>query len=214
MARSGHTVAVPVGSVVADNWPDFSHRKHWDRVYLLSSLAKRKRILDFPEVWKAEDGSALTLRRLDDSDAEKLIAFVRNLSVSARYFRFGQGDYEPGLDESLRVCQLRHDEGLHVVVLTTGDTGEQIVGSARYVIEPDRSSCEFVIVVADKWGHHGIGHRLMNALLDCAKDQGLQRMVGRILASNRDMLQFVSGLGFAISDSAEGDWIKTASIDL
>lgn len=168
----------------------------------------------FPEVWKTEDGSILTLRRLNDSDAEMLIAFVRGLSVSARYFRFGQGDYEPGLDESLRVCRLRDDEGLHVVVLTTGDAGEQVVGSARYVIQPDHSSCEFVIVIADKWAHHGIGHRLMNALLDCAKSQRLRKMVGRILASNREMLQFVRGCGFTISDSAEGDWMKIASIDL
>ncbi|MBW8328607.1 MAG: hypothetical protein K0M48_05460 [Thiobacillus sp.] len=87
--------------------------------------------MDFPEVWKTEDGSVLTLRQLNDSDAENLIAFVRNLSVSARYFRFGQGDYDPGLDESLKVCRLHHDEGLHLVVLTTGDTGEQVVGSAR-----------------------------------------------------------------------------------
>lgn len=54
----------------------------------------------------------------------------------------------------------------------------------------------------------------MNALLECAKSQGLQEMAGRILASNRDMLQFARGCGFTISDSAEGDWMKTASIDL
>jgi len=170
--------------------------------------------VDFPAVWKTEDGTDLTLRRLQESDADNLIAFVRNLSVSARYFRFGQGDYAPGLDESLKLCPLRPDEGMHLVVLTTGGTGEQVVGSARYVIQPDRSSCEFVIVVADKWDHHGVGHRLMNALIDCAKSQGLQKMVGRILASNRDMLQFVRGCGFTISDSAEGDWMKIASIDL
>lgn len=125
------------------------------------------------------------------------------LSVSARYFRFGQGDYDPGLDESLKVCPLRPDEGMHLVVLTTGNTGEQIVGSAHYVIQPDRSSCEFVIVVADRSSHHGVGHRLMNALVNCAKSQGLQKMVGRILGSNRDMLQFVRGCGFTISDSAK-----------
>lgn len=170
--------------------------------------------MDLPEAWKTEDGSALTLRRLEESDAEKLIAFVRGLSVAARYFRFGSGDYDPGLDETLRYCRLRHDEGTHLIVLTSTERGEQIVGSARYVIQPDRSSCEFVIVVADTWGHHGVGHRLIDALLGCAKAQGLQKMHGRILASNRDMLRFVGGVGFAISDSAEGDWMKIASLDL
>lgn len=188
--------------------------REWDRVVSRAERRAKEINVDFPATWKSEDGCVLTLRHLDESDAEQLIAFVRNLSVSARYFRFGQGDYEPGLDESLRVCTLRHDEGLHVVVLTTGDAGEQIVGSARYVIQPDRSSCEFVIVVADKWGHHGIGHRLMSVLIDCARSQSLKKMIGRILASNLDMLQFVGGLGFTLSDSTEGGWIKIASIDL
>lgn len=174
----------------------------------------REGLMDLPEAWKTEGGSALTLRRLKESDAAKLIAFVRGLSVAARYFRFGSGDYDPGLDETLRYCRLRHDEGTHLIVLTSTERGEQIVGSARYVVQPDRSSCEFVIVVADTWGHHGVGHRLIDALLGCAKAQGLQKMHGRILASNRDMLRFVGGVGFAISDSAEGDWMKIASLDL
>ena len=88
----------------------------------------------------------------------------------------------------------------------------QVNGSARYVIQVDRTSCEFVIVVADKWSHHGIGHELMGALIDSAKRQGLRKMWGRILASNLDMLAFVRGQGFEISDSPDGAWQKIASI--
>lgn len=170
--------------------------------------------VDLPAAWTTADGSALTLRRLDESDAEGLIAFVRDLSVTARYFRFGQGDYDPGLDQTLRSCRLCDDEGTHLVALASADHGARVVGSARYVIQPGRSSCEFAIVVADAWNHHGVGHRLMDALLDRARAQGLQKMVGRILASNRDMLQFVRGFGFEISDSTEGDWMKIASLEL
>jgi len=71
-----------------------------------------------------------------------------------------------------------------------------------------------VIVVADKWNHHGVGHQLMSALLNSAKSQSLRKMYGRILASNLDMIEFVRGCGFEISDSPEGPWLKIASIDL
>lgn len=54
----------------------------------------------------------------------------------------------------------------------------------------------------------------MDALLAYAKNQGLQKMYGRILGSNREMLQFVIGYGFEVSDSADGDWMKIASINL
>lgn len=169
--------------------------------------------MDALKVWKTDD-AVLTLRQLRESDAQRLTDFVKDLSVSARYFRFGQGDYDPALDEALRACRLDQEQGLHLIVVTPKDAGETVVGSARYVIQPDRSSCEFVVVVADKWNHHGIGHQLMNALLGGARGQGLRRMYGRVLASNLDMLQFVKACGFEIADSPEGDWLKIASIDL
>ncbi len=62
--------------------------------------------MDSLKVWKADDETVLTLRQLNESDTQRLIAFVKGLSVSARYFRFGQGDYDPGLDDALRVCKL------------------------------------------------------------------------------------------------------------
>lgn len=172
--------------------------------------------MDSLKVWKADDETMLTLRQLKESDTQRLIDFVKGLSVTARYFRFGQGDYDPGLDDALRVCRLDPEQGVHLIVVTPGDAGEgeTVVGSARYVIQPDRLSSEFVIVVADKWNHHGVGHQLMSALLNSAKSQGLQKMYGRVLGSNLDMLQFVKACGFKISDSPEGPWLKIASIDL
>lgn len=170
--------------------------------------------MDSLKVWKADDETMLTLRQLNESDTQRLIAFVKGLSVSARYFRFGQGDYGPSLDQALQVCRLNPEQGVHLIVVTPGDAGEIVVGSARYVIQPDRLSCEFVVVVADKWNHHGVGHQLMSALLNSAKSQGLQEMYGRVLGSNLDMLQFVKACGFEISDSPEGPWLKIARIDL
>ena len=156
----------------------------------------------------------LTLRHLREPDTQNLITFVRGLSVSARYFRFGQGDYDPGQEAALQACRLDPEKGVHLIVVAPQEVREIVVGSARYVIQPDRTSCEFVIVVADKWTHHGIGHRLMGALRDCAKSQGLRKMYARVLASNLGMLEFVRGYGFKISDSPEGHWLKIASIDL
>ncbi len=45
--------------------------------------------MDKPTITTTDDGALLTVRRLVESDTDKLIAFVKALSVSARYFRFG-----------------------------------------------------------------------------------------------------------------------------
>jgi acetyltransferase len=168
--------------------------------------------MDMPTITTTDDTTLLTVRRLAESDTGKLIAFVKALSVSARYFRFGQGDYNDDLEEALQACVMNPDRGAHLIAVASLGPDEVVIGSARYVIQADRTSCEFVIVVADKWSHHGIGHELMGALIDSAKRQGLGKMWGRILASNLDMLAFVRGQGFAISDSPDGAWQKIASI--
>ncbi|MEW6118824.1 MAG: GNAT family N-acetyltransferase [Pseudomonadota bacterium] len=142
------------------------------------------------------------------------MTFVRGLSVSARYFRFGDGDYDPLRDSALHDCLLKPEQGVHLVAVSLQGVNEVVVGSARYVIQPDGGSCEFGIVVADSWSHHGVGHRLMTALLECAREQGLASMYGRILASNLDMLAFVAGCGFDIGNSPEGAWVKIARIGL
>ena len=172
-----------------------------------------KSTVKLPKVWNADDGTLCTLRRLAESDSQALIAFVKSLSFAARYFRFGDADYDPG-EDALKACSLAPEQGVHLIVVTPQDGRDIVIGSARYVIQPDRKSCEFVIVVADKWNHHGLGRELMGALFDCAKSQGISKMYGSVLQSNRDMIEFVRGCGFEITDSPEGDWLKIVTINL
>ena len=44
--------------------------------------------------------------------------------------------------------------------------------------------------------------------------QGIKEMFGRILSTNQEMITFVQELRFSITDSAEGSWLKIATIDL
>lgn len=94
------------------------------------------------------------------------------------------------------------DHDAHVAFVC--EAGDAIVGDARYVANPDRSSGELGIVVADEWHHTGIAQRLMAALLDAARARGLKKMQGLVSADNRDMLEFVRELGFEASAGPEG----------
>ena len=77
------------------------------------------------------------------------------------------------------------------------------VGVCRYISNPDGETCEFALVVADAWQHKGIGHRLMGALMDIARDKGLKTMEGEVLGSNRNMLGLVASLGFSVGEGDE-----------
>lgn len=180
----------------------------------LDAIQYGKAIVELPRVWKTDDGSLFTLRQLAGSDIPALTAFIRGLSFAARYFRFGDADYDPGGGNALQACMLGPEQGLHLIVVTRQADGDIVIGSARYVTQPDKTRCEFAIVVADHWKHHGVGHQLMGALFDCAKSQGIHTMYGRILESNRDMIEFVRGFGFDVVDSPQGNWLQIATITL
>ena len=84
------------------------------------------------------------------------------------------------------------------VILRPAD-GFDIVGSAVYFLENDRSTCEFAITVATEFGGAGLASTLMRALIDAAKARGMAEMVGFVLAANHPMLRLARRLGFSIA---------------
>jgi len=65
-------------------------------------------------------------------------------------------------------------------------------------------SCDFGIMIGDRWHKSGIAWLLMQALIDTARSRGLQSMEGLVLRRNRGMLKFARALGFEI-DVDTGD---------
>jgi acetyltransferase len=80
---------------------------------------------------------------------------------------------------------------------------ERIVGVSRYITNPDQSSCEFALVVADDFSGKGLGSRLMLAIMDVAREKGLAEIDGLVLANNPGMLKLMRSLGFSIKTYAE-----------
>lgn len=86
-----------------------------------------------------------------------------------------------------------------------------LAGDARYVVNPDGRSCEFGVVVSDRWQKSGIAGLLMDALIRAAQARGLETMEGLVLRDNQEMLKFVRALGFQASpDPAEATLVRVA----
>ena len=161
--------------------------------------------------WQLPDGSNITMRPIRPEDAGIEQAFVRGLSPEAKYFRFMSGLSELTEDMLVRFTQLDYHRELALIAVTGPPGAETELAVARYVTNPDGRSCEFAIVVADEWQRRGIGSRLLNALMDAARQRGFREMTGEILTSNHNMLELVSNLGFRVESRSEDPRIKFVS---
>jgi acetyltransferase len=132
--------------------------------------------------------------RPDDADAEQ--AFVSGLSEETRYLRFMDHMHELTPPMLARFTQVDYDRELALVVLDGRSRPDRIVGVARYVAYPDGRSAEFAVVVADELQGKGVGYGLMRLLIAAARERGLERLVGYVLAINAPMLKLMAALGF------------------
>jgi acetyltransferase len=148
--------------------------------------------------WQLPDGTTVTMRPIRPEDAEIEQKFVRELSEQAKYFRFMSAVNELSEAMLVRFTQIDYDREMALIAVTELEGREVEVGVGRYITNPDSESCEFALVVSDKWQHRSIGHRLMGGLIDTARNKGLHTMEGVVLSSNADMLNLVATLGFGI----------------
>ena len=152
---------------------------------------------------RLRDGRTVVIRPMRREDAALEREFLAGLSEEARYLRFMKWVKVPNEKLVSFLTSVDYDRHMAFACTVARDAGEQLVGQARYLINPDGRSCEFSIVIADAWHRSGIAGLLMEALLRAARERGLARMEGIILRNNRGMARFVRGLGFEVSPSAE-----------
>ncbi len=158
--------------------------------------------------WQLPGGTDVVIRPIRPEDAELTQAFVRSLSEEARYSRFmdAMSELSPAMLASL--TQIDYAREMALLALTEIDGREVELGVARYGINPDGESCEFALVVNDQWQKQGIGHKLMDVLMDVARGIGLKTIEGEVLKTNRAMLRLVEGLGFRIEPHPEDSGMK------
>jgi len=161
--------------------------------------------------WQLPSGNDVVIRPIRPEDAELTQSFVRSLSEETKYFRFMDAVSELSPAMLARLTQIDYTREMALLALAEIDGREVELGVARYAINPDGESCEFALVVDDAWQKQGIGHKLMDVLMDVARGMGLKMMEGEVLKTNRPMLKLAAGLGFHSEPHPEDDTVQRVS---
>jgi acetyltransferase len=160
------------------------------------------------------DGTDIIIRPIRPEDAEIEQQFIRSLSAKSKYFRFMNTIQELSLEMLVRFTQIDyHDEMALIAVKPDGDNEEEI-GVVRYMTNLDKKSCEFALVVSDKWQGRGIAHHLMQKLIEVARNRGLEMMEGQVLGNNIKMLALMTSLNFRINNDPSDTALKLVQLRL
>jgi acetyltransferase len=160
------------------------------------------------------DGTDITVRPIRPEDADMVRSFINGLSDEAKYFRFMRALHEVTQEMLVRFSQIDYQREMALIATAELDGKETELGVARYVTNPDAQSCEFALVVGDRWQRRGLGHILMQALMQVARERGLERMEGEVLANNSKMLELVRNLGFRITVNQDDLTVRDVVISL
>jgi acetyltransferase len=173
------------------------------------------------------DGRPYLVRPIQAEDADALQRFTRALSPESRYFRFISALNELTPRMLVRYTQIDYDRELALVAVLRphpdapgpGAADRQqregeLIGVARYLLNPDRDSCEYAIAIGDRFQRQGLGSTLMRALIAEARVRGLKRMEGYVLSMNAPMLRLMRSLGFEIGRDPDDESMKRVWLSL
>lgn len=160
-----------------------------------------------------KDGREIQLRPIRPEDGQAIGDLVRGMSAESRFFRFMHAINELSPMMVAQFTKLDYDRQMAFVAVasTEGDSGEaseSIVGVSRHAIDNARTEGEFALSVADDWKGLGLASELMRLLIEHAAANGLERLRGDVLRSNRPMQGLMKSLGFkATADPDDRDVI-------
>jgi len=173
------------------------------------------------QVRRFDDGIPWVLRPIRPEDGEALQEFIRGLSERSRYMRFVSMMRELTPRMVSRYTQVDYHRELALVAATQvpnpanrGHPREVLVGFAHYLRNPDGRGAEYALVIGDDWQRRGLGRQLMTALIDAAREQGLEYIDGLVLSTNRPMLALMTSLGFTNDRDPEDPTMRRVWLDL
>jgi acetyltransferase len=165
-------------------------------------------VSELPETIRG--GERVVIRRARPQDAGLYPDFLSDVSAEDLRLRFFARIAELSNAESNRLAHL--DCSHEMAFVAFDEEQRHILGLVRLKDELDETTAEFAVLVRSRLKGHGLGWLLMQRVIDYAKEKGLRRVYGDVLAENAAMLQMCAELGFRDEDIGSG--IKRVILDL
>lgn len=147
--------------------------------------------------WRLKDGTEVTLRPIRPEDEPMELAFIRGLSTETSRFRFFQIIKDLPHESLVRFCNIDYDREMAFIAERREGDRHVEIGVSRLILEPNKKHGEFAVVVADKYQGKGLGIKLVDMLIDVAREKSVESIYGIIMSENVKMVSLCEKLGFS-----------------
>jgi acetyltransferase len=147
------------------------------------------------------NGERAVIRAIRPEDEPDWAEMIESLSPTTAEYRFFGPVREVTKSMLVRYCHIDYDREIALAAMRVpkGRKGTMMLGVARLTMETaNEEQAEFAILVRDAYQRKGIGSKLMDALIQAARDRHVREIYGHVLAANPGMNRFAESLGFDI----------------
>ena len=166
---------------------------------VISPYPKKYEIL-----WLLKNGQEVLLRPIKPEDEPMWLEMFQSLSEESIRYRFFQMLKDTPHEVRVRYCNIDYDREIALVAEMVENGKRKILGVARLSIESDETSGEMAFLVSDYWQGLGLGTKMVDYVLDIAKEKGIDKVNAIILQDNYRALSLTKKMGFNIEYLTDG----------
>jgi acetyltransferase len=170
---------------------------------VISPYPKKYEIL-----WLLKNGQEVLLRPIKPEDEPLWLEMFQSLSEESIRYRFFQLLKDTPHEVRVRYCNIDYDREIAIVAETVENGNRKILGVTRLSIESNEKSGEIAFLVSDYWQGLGLGTKMVDYVLDIAKEKGIESVHSIILQDNYRALSLSKKMGFKIEYLNDGT-VKT-----
>jgi len=158
------------------------------------------------------DGTYVPVREIQAGDAPALQRLFERLSERTVRLRYLKSLDELSDEKAQHLAEV-DGENQYALVALDPDDEEEIVAMVRYDLEEDANRAEYAALVEDRLQGRGLGVGLTHALIEAARERGVQSFDALVASENRGMIRLLRSLDLPERERRE-ESSKRVEVDL
>jgi len=161
---------------------------------------------------RMKDNTPVKIRPIRPEDEYLMVKFFQDVSkksVFNRYLKVVHYDELITKERLIRICFNDYDREIALVVVLQREGFEkEIIGVGRLTKIAGTDDAMFALMIQDTYHHQGLGTKLLEMLIDIAKNEKVHTVIAHLRPENNEMQAICIKLGFNLIKDEKTDLIR------